>query len=237
MPTTPGGIRYPSSSDSINIPLDLEELATDVETYITTNAVTTSGTYTLTNKTLTSPIINGDGVVFEGATADAYETTLTVTDPTADRTITLPNVSGTVITTGNLSDITDIGVFTGSITIEGATADAFETTLAITDPTADRTVTFQDATGTVVLRDTTDTLTNKTLTSPTVSGLTLSDSSIVFEGATADAFETTLTVTDPTADRTITLPDSSGTLALQSSLDSTTSTVSSLEIAVIMAAF
>lgn len=232
MPTTPGGIRYPSSSDSINIPLDLEELATDVETYISANAVTTSGTYTLTNKTLTSPIINGDGVVFEGATADAYETTLTVTDPTADRTITLPNVSGTVITTGNLSDITDIGVFTGSITIEGATSDAFETTLAITDPTADRTVTFQDATGTVVLRDTTDTLTNKTLTSPIVDG-----SGIIFEGATADAFETTLTVADPTADRTITLPDSSGTLALQSSLDSTTSTVSSLEIAVIMAAF
>lgn len=237
MPTTPGGIRYPSSSDSINIPLDLEELATDVETYITTNAVTTSGSYTLTNKTLTSPIINGDGVVFEGATADAYETTLTVVDPTADRTITLPNVSGTVITTGNLSDITDIGVFTGSITIEGATADAFETTLAITDPTADRTVTFQDATGTVVLRDTTDTLTNKTLTSPTVSGLYLSDSSIVFEGSSADAFETTLTVTNPTADRTITLPDSSGTLALQSSLDSTVSTVSDLEITVIMAAF
>lgn len=237
MPTTPGGIRYPSSSDSINIPLDLEELATDVETYISANAVTTSGTYTLTNKTLTSPIINGDGVVFEGATADAYETTLTVVDPTADRTITLPNVSGTVITTGNLSDITDIGVFTGSITIEGATSDAFETTLAITDPTADRTVTFQDATGTVVLRDTTDTLTNKTLTSPTVSGLYLSDSSIVFEGSSADAFETTLIVTNPTADRTITLPDSSGTLALQSSLDSTTSTVSSLEIAVIMAAF
>jgi len=34
--------------------------------------------------------------VFEGATADAYETTLTITDPTADRTITLPNASGTV---------------------------------------------------------------------------------------------------------------------------------------------
>jgi len=237
MPTTPGGIRYPSSADTINIPLDLEELATDVETFINANAVTTSGTYTLTNKTLTSPIINGDGVVFEGATDDAFETTLTVTDPTADRTITLPNVNGTVITTGNLSDITDIGVFTGSITIEGTTADGFETTLQVADPTADRTVTFQDATGTVVLRDTTDTLTNKTLTSPTVSGLYLSDSSIVFEGATDNAFETTLQVADPTADRTITLPDSSGTLALQSSLDSTTSTVSSLEIAVIMAAF
>ena len=42
-------------------------------------------------------------VVFEGATADAHETTLAVTDPTADRTITLPNATGTVALT---SDIT-----------------------------------------------------------------------------------------------------------------------------------
>jgi hypothetical protein len=47
------------------------------------------------------------------------------------------------------------------------------------------------------------------------SGLSLSDSSIVFEGATADAFETSLVVIDPTADRTISLPDSSGTLDLK----------------------
>ena len=40
-------------------------------------------------------------IVFEGATADAYETTLFATDPTADRTITLPNVTGTVLTTAN----------------------------------------------------------------------------------------------------------------------------------------
>jgi hypothetical protein len=58
----------------------------------------------------------------------------------------------------------------------------------------------------------TSTLTNKTLTSPVITGLTLNDSSIVFEGATADDFETTLTVTDPTADRTLTLPDATGTL-------------------------
>ena len=37
-----------------------------------------------------------NAVIFEGATADAHETTLTVVDATADRTITLPNVSGTV---------------------------------------------------------------------------------------------------------------------------------------------
>jgi len=40
-------------------------------------------------------------IVFEGATADAHETTLVVTDPTADRTITLPNQSGTVAMDGD----------------------------------------------------------------------------------------------------------------------------------------
>jgi hypothetical protein len=113
--------------------------------------------------------------------------------------------------------------FGSSITFEGATANDFETTLAITDPTADRTITFQDATGTVVLRDSTDTLTNKTLTGPVVSGLTLSDSGIVFEGSSADAHETTLTVTNPTEDRTLTLPNSTGTIATQEYVDSSVS--------------
>jgi len=39
----------------------------------------------------------GVNLLFEGATADDYETTLAITDPTADRTITLPNNSGTVV--------------------------------------------------------------------------------------------------------------------------------------------
>jgi hypothetical protein len=43
--------------------------------------------------------------------------------------------------------------------------------------------------------------------------------SLLFEGATDNAFETTLAVTDPTADRTITLPDTTGTVALTSQLD------------------
>lgn len=58
------------------------------------------------------------------------------------------------------------------------------------------------------------TLLNKTLVGPIVSSLSLSDSSIVFEGSTNDNFETTLTVVDPTADRTITLPNRSGTVVL-----------------------
>jgi hypothetical protein len=63
--------------------------------------VGTTATQTLTNKTLTAPVLTGAGVdasiVFEGATADAFETTLTVVDPTQDNTITLPNTTGTVV--------------------------------------------------------------------------------------------------------------------------------------------
>jgi hypothetical protein len=56
--------------------------------------------------TMTGTLELGAGVniVFEGATADAFETTLTCADPTADRTITLPNQSGTVAVTADLDD-------------------------------------------------------------------------------------------------------------------------------------
>ena len=52
--------------------------------------------------------------------------------------------------------------------VEGETDNTNETTVVFTNPTADRTITFPDATGTVVLEDSTNTLTNKTLTSPTI---------------------------------------------------------------------
>jgi hypothetical protein len=152
-------------------------------------------------------------IVFEGSTANDFETTLQPIDPTADRTVSLPDATGTVITTGNLSDITSLGVV-NSIVFEGSTADEFELTLAGGDPTADRTVSFPDAGGTVVIDSATQTLTNKTLTTPQVSGLTLTDASIILEGSTPNDFETTLTVIDPTADRTITIPDATGTVAL-----------------------
>ena len=48
-------------------------------------------------------LLDGANLIFEGFLANAYETTLTAAEPTADRTITLPNVTGTVITTGNLT--------------------------------------------------------------------------------------------------------------------------------------
>ena len=55
-------------------------------------------------------------ITFEGATADAYETILTVVDPTADRTITLPNVDGTVITTGDTGTVTATMLASDSVT-------------------------------------------------------------------------------------------------------------------------
>ena len=54
--------------------------------------------------------LDGANLIFEGYQANAYETTLTVAEPTEDRTVTLPNVTGTVITSGNL---TSNGLTTG----------------------------------------------------------------------------------------------------------------------------
>lgn len=69
---------------------------------LTSNFVTLSTTQTVSgDKTFSGTVTLNNGLVFEGSTADNYETTLTVVDPTADRTITLPNVDGTVWTSGN----------------------------------------------------------------------------------------------------------------------------------------
>jgi hypothetical protein len=52
---------------------------------------------------------------FEGSTANAFETTIAVVDPTADRTITLPNITGTVVTTGDTGTVTSTMLLDGTI--------------------------------------------------------------------------------------------------------------------------
>ena len=63
---------------------------------VTLQDVTTTGA--VTNNDIT---LDGADIIFEGALANAFETTLTVAEPTADRTITLPNQSGTVAMDGD----------------------------------------------------------------------------------------------------------------------------------------
>jgi hypothetical protein len=79
------------------------------------------------------------------------------------KTLTSPVITNPTITAGAGAEFT-------SIIFEGTTADAFETTLTVVDPTADRTITLPNTSGTVTILDATQTLTNKTLTSPTISG-------------------------------------------------------------------
>ena len=146
----------------------------------------------------------GESIVFEGATADDYETTLAVTDPTADRTITLPNATGTVVLKDTTDTLTNKSISLTTNTVTGTLAE-FNTALSDAD--------FATLAGT-------ETLSNKTLTSPTVSGLYLSDGSIVVEGATANDHETTLQFTDPTEDRTITFKNESGTVAFTADIPS-----------------
>ena len=138
-------------------------LASQIDTFV-------SGTSaTLTNKTLTAPTING---VVGGTTTSQTITALTSTTIGNGGTTAITMSGANVTVAGNLTvegttttvDSTTISI-QNSFVFEGATADAHETNLTTVDPTADRTISLPNATGTIVLKDSTDTLTNKSIDS------------------------------------------------------------------------
>ena len=109
-----GALRYNPSTGTLLVPnLNVAGTTTQVDT-VTMNAQ--------------------NAIVFEGATSDAHETTLTITDPTADRTITLQNASGTVAFTSDISG-TNSGTNTGDqLVFKTVTSDSGS---AVADTTTD----------------------------------------------------------------------------------------------------
>ena len=116
------------SAESITKSSTLEQLRTQFNNLVSDLTALEAGKAAFTEistTTITGTAINvaEDGtIVFEGATNDDFETTLTVVDPTADRTISLPNTSGVVVVSGD-----------GSFTVaDGGTIGSTTTTSAIT---------------------------------------------------------------------------------------------------------
>jgi len=231
----------------------------------------------LTTISTDNHIFSGGSIIFEGDTDDSFETTLQVTDPTADRTLTLPNATGTVslidatetltnktLTSPTLtSPVFNTGV-SGTAVLDEDDMSSNSATKAATQQSikkyVDDTIAAQDldiapdsgtgqsivlptetltfaggsnigssatsntvtfAISDVVQLTASQTLTNKIFTSPTIdsfslgsstiSGLNIGANGIIIEGATADAHETTLTAVDPTQDNIITIPNSTMT--------------------------
>ena len=145
-----------------------------------------------------SILLNSSGIIFEGSTANDFETTLNVVDPTADRALNLPDNSGTLLSTG--SSIANANLANSTITV-GTTSIA----LGASSTTLDG---LTSVISTAVTIGATD----------AANSILLNSSGITFEGSGADAHETTLSVINPDADRAINLPNLSGTVALLESL-------------------
>ena len=121
-----------------------------------------AGTFSLLSSSLATNAPNAansiwggtNGLVFEGATANNFETSITVVDPTSNQTFTLPNYSGTALisVTANAPDLTaSVWAVAGDLVFEGATVDNNDTTLSAGNPTTANTVTIPNKSGTILL--------------------------------------------------------------------------------------
>jgi hypothetical protein len=111
--TTTPALTIRSATTSVNGIVQLSDSTSTASSTVAATSTAVKSAYDLAaaalpkaGGTMTGTLELGTGVnvVFEGATADGFETTLTCADPTADRTITLPNRDGTVAVTADLDD-------------------------------------------------------------------------------------------------------------------------------------
>lgn len=154
--------------------------------------------------------------VLDGVTDNAFETSIAVTDPTADITWTFPDGGTDILAfmgsthTTNYPDV--INSVTGGINeliFEGSSANNFEAIITAANPTADTVWTLADGTGTVAFVP--STLTSNFV--DIINSVWMGTNQIIFEGTAANTEETVITVTNPTADNTFTFADDSGLIA------------------------
>ncbi len=172
--------------------------------------------------TFTGTVLLGQNAVlaFEGSADDQYETTITVVNATADRTITFPNVSGNVVTTGDTGTVTSAMIADATIVDADVSATAEIAVSKLANGTARQLLQTDTAgsgvefTSNVDIPGTLDVTGVATFDSTsTFVGNATFNGSLIFEGATPDAHELTLSVADPGADVTVTIPASTTTLA------------------------
>lgn len=171
--------------------------------------------------TFTGTVLLGQNAVlaFEGSADDAHETTITVTNPTADRTITFPDVTGNVVTTGDTGTVTSAMIANTTIVDGDISASAEIAVSKLANGSARQLLqtasngTDVEFTSNVDIPGTLDVNNAVTLDSTLqVDGIATFNANIVMEGTSADAHELTLTC-NPTADVTVTLPDATTTIA------------------------
>ena len=171
--------------------------------------------------TFTGTVLLGQNAVlaFEGSADDASETTITVTNPTADRTITFPDVSGNVVTTGDTGTVTSAMIANTTIVDGDISASAEIAVSKLANGSARQLLqtasngTDVEFTSDVDVPGTLDVTGVATFDSTsTFAGVATFNANIVMEGTSADDHELTLTC-NPTSDVTVTLPDATTTVA------------------------
>lgn len=185
-------------------------------------------------------LVPGEAVIFEGLTLNDFTTKLKVTDPTANNVITLPDASGTVALTSDIttavSNLVDAAPAVLDTLNELAAAIGDDANFAtnIATQLADKPSYTDMNQAIAALGNPVDVSAigaaegvaaldaNKNLTVP--------GSSIIIEGTADDAYEITLYAEGPTADRTLTFPDNSGTIALQSDITSAVNGLTTTDI-------